>query len=191
VNGNDPGGRSRSRRTFVAFDLDADAKTRLATETASLRGTLPGLAWVRPESVHLTVRFLGDTPEDALERLVPSLERAAAHCAFMDAALTGLRLLPTPRRPRVLALAVALPERAYALYGACEAAAREAGLPPEPRPFRPHCTLARFRKPVVLKGLPETRWGETQLRELTLFESHLGPGGSVYATLKTFPLAAS
>jgi 2'-5' RNA ligase len=139
----------------------------------------------------LTLRFLGETPDATLELVSAGLEAAASVCPPLSGALGGLRLLPSPRRPRVLVVEVALPQAGYTLQAACEDAARRAGLEGEPRAFRPHVTLARVRKPVKVLTLPDLSFGSTLLEELTLFQSHLGRGGSVYTPIRSFPLGGA
>jgi 2'-5' RNA ligase len=143
---------------------------------------------VRPEGIHLTLRFLGETTPGTLDAVVPALEQAAGACPPLLAELDRLFLLPNPRRPRVLALGIGLPEAGFTLQRSCEDAARRAGLEPEGRPFRPHLTLARFRDRARAFPLPDSAFGTARFSELVLFESHLGRGGSVYAPLRTFPL---
>jgi 2'-5' RNA ligase len=174
-------------RAFLALVPDAFARTRLLEQMPGLLEACPGLRGVRPDGIHLTLRFLGETPLATLEGLGPFLETAAERCPEIRASFGGLGVLPRGR-PRILFLGIDLPEPACALQRACEEAARSVGLPPEDRAFRPHLTLGRFVRPPRRPTLPAMDWGSTAFSELVLFESRLGPGGSLYTPLRVFPL---
>jgi 2'-5' RNA ligase len=151
-------------------------------------GDFPGLRWVRPEGIHLTLRFLGEAEDPILEAMNPLLERAAGRCPAFDAPLLELSLLPNQARPRVLSLAIDLPEEGRTLQCACEQAARDVGFPAETRRFHPHLTLGRFRRPARGPSLPKADWGGAHFSEMVLLESRAEPGGSRYSPLRSFPL---
>lgn len=156
--------------------------------SAELRPRLAGLRWVRPEGVHLTLRFLGKASLSQVERLRESLGRAAARCSPAEVAVGELGLFPERGSPRVLWLGLELPEPMIALQAACEAAAVEAGFPAEPRPFHPHLTLGRWRDRVPRPELPPVDLGVAVLEALVLFRSELRPDGAVYTPLERFAL---
>jgi 2'-5' RNA ligase len=171
-------------RTFVAVELEPAALDQLAALSARLRQQVTGVRWVRPEGLHLTLRFLGPSSPDRLARLEPTLERAAATCPQSEAQLGGLGMFPERGRPRVLRVGIDVEASVLALQQACERAAVAAGFPPESRPFHPHLTLGRFKHNVPRPGLHEPDLGRTPLRTLTLFQSELTPSGAVYTPLK-------
>jgi 2'-5' RNA ligase len=151
-----------------------------------------GARWVRPEGVHLTLRFLGDTPPERVEGLRPPLAAAAAACPPLEARVTELGTFPGPGRPpRVLWLGIALPSPALSLQAECERAAVGVGFPPEERPFRAHLTLARFRERVLRPALPPVDLGIIPLDTLALVRSELRPGGAVYTPIARFPLGVA
>jgi 2'-5' RNA ligase len=178
-----------SVRAFVALELGAELRTALAELISSLRPRVPGARWIRPEGIHLTLRFLGDTPPDRIETLRSSLAAAARECPPLE--LRAERLDTFPGRgkpPRVLWVGTELPSEALALQAACERAAVAAGFPPEERPFRGHLTLARFRERVLRPALPPVDLGVSRLETLSLLRSDLRPGGAVYTPIERFPL---
>jgi 2'-5' RNA ligase len=180
---------ARSVRAFVALELDDGARKGLETLMSSLRPRIPGARWVRPEGIHLTLRFLGDTPPDRIERLKTPLASAASACDPTEARIGGLGTFPGPGRPpRVLWVGIQLPPSILALQQACEEAAAAVGFPPEDRPFQGHLTLARFRERVSRPALPPVDLGATGLETLALFRSELGAGGAVYTPIFRFPL---
>lgn len=176
-------------RAFVALELPGEARRAALDQVQPLRSRLPGLRWTAAESLHLTLRFLGDEVRPAeIERLAPALAEAAARCPPGPARLAGLGLFPERGAPRVLWLGLALPEPFFELQAACERAARAAGFEAERRPFAPHLTLGRWRERVPRPELPPCEAGQTRLERLTLFRSELDPRGARYTALRTFPL---
>ena len=175
-------------RAFIALQLDGGLHARLSALAADLRPAFPGLRWVRAESIHLTLRFLGDASPGQIERLGRALDEAAAVCPATTASVSGLGVFPERGSPRVLWLAIGVGASVLALQAACEKAAVAAGFGPEHRPFRAHLTLGRWRDRARPPSLPEVDLGATRLDTLTLFRSELGAGGSVYSVLGQWKL---
>lgn len=182
------GGEGGGIRAFVALELDASMRERIAETMADLRRRIPGVRWVSTDGLHLTLRFLGHAPPHVLAGLEPDLQRAAAACPPGEARVAGLGMFPERGSPRVLWLAISLPSPGLDLQGACEAAAVRAGFPREDRAFRPHLTLGRWRDRAPRPELPSVDLGMTALERLVLFRSELRPQGAVYTPLATFPL---
>jgi len=156
-----------------------------------LRPRLGGIRLVRPEGIHLTLRFLGETSPAQVETLRPRLATAAALCPLAEARVAGLGTFPERGSPRVLWLGLEVPPPVLDLQRACERAARAAGFEGEDRPFRAHLTLGRWRERAVRPDLPPAELGATRLDALVLFRSDLHPGGAVYTPLARFPLGGS
>lgn len=175
-------------RAFVALPLDAAALDRVAETIADLRPRIAGIRWVRPEGLHLTLRFLGPSSPQALASIEPALRAAVAACPATVARVSGLGVFPERGSPRVLWLGLALDARALGLQQACERAAVDAGFAAEGRAFRPHLTLGRWRDRAPRPSLPDVDLGETVLDRLVLFRSDLRPTGAVYTPLGVFPL---
>jgi len=178
-------------RAFVALDIDAETRDRIAALVADLKPELHNMRLVPIEQLHLTLRFLGDIQRDAVAPFSRALQLAAAACPPADVALEGVGTFPERGHPRVLWLGLALPEPIFALQAACEAAAQQVGLPPEPRPFRPHLTLGRWRSPAPRPALPPVTLGTTRLSRVILYESRLGPGGATHTPLGSFALGSA
>lgn len=170
-------------RAFVALDLEARVREAAAELVERLRPEVRGARWARPETLHLTLRFLGPATPAQLERLSPALAAAAAQCPVSTAAVAGLGTFPESGRPRVLWLGLDLPTPILALQQACERAAEEAGFAPSDRPFRPHLTLARFRERAPRPRLPPADLGESRLDTVVLYRSDLRPQGAVHTPL--------
>jgi 2'-5' RNA ligase len=144
---------------------------------------------VRPEGIHLTLRFLGYARRTVLDSLIDPLRCAAEECPATTAAVAGLGLFPEKGRARVLWIGIRLAPPVLLLQQACERAAAAAGFEPEPRPFAPHLTLGRWSEPAPRPALPPADLGRTSLDRLVLYRSQPGPKGSVYTPLETFALA--
>ncbi|MGE5127521.1 MAG: RNA 2',3'-cyclic phosphodiesterase [Betaproteobacteria bacterium] len=178
-------------RSFVALECEPGLQDALRELQARLRPRLGEARLVRPERIHLTLRFLGLSSPARLERLRPQLAAAAAACPPCEARVRGVGTFPDRGSPRVLWLGIELAEPLLVLQADCERAARAAGFDPEPRAFRAHLTLGRWRERAPRPELPEVDLGRTRLDTLTLFRSELRPDGAVYTPLARFPLAGS
>jgi 2'-5' RNA ligase len=187
------------KRTFVALDVPASTRAALCEAQAGLRGLREPQAHIRftvPEQLHLTLKFLGSTGDAQLTPLMGALEVVAAAAQPLDAHLGGLGAFPSPARPRALFAALAGGvERVVALMEAVETACMTLGFAPEPRPRVPHVTLARLSdvapRSRVSRWIAEARhvsYGSVDGGALTLYESVLRPGGSLYVPLGRFPL---
>ena len=176
-------------RAFLALDLDPVAKQRVVELISRLKGDMAGVRWVRPEGLHLTLRFLGWTDEGALSRIQERLAGPARACPPADVPLTALGLFPERGAPRILWVGLALPDPLHALQRACEDAARRERFEPEERAFTPHLTLGRWKDRAPRPALPATDLGTARIDHLTLYRSDLRPDGAVYTPLRVFDLA--
>lgn len=192
-------------RTFVAVELDAPLRQALAQAQARLRSRLeqaagPGVRvqWVKPDSIHLTLKFLGDIPEERVAEIKNALTGAVARHVRFQAPAEGLGAFPDPRAPRVLW--VGLVERDGALTRLAadvEAALVAIGFAPESKPFHPHLTLARIKersrdvgRALSQGGLlaQELTPGSLTADAVCLMQSQLRPSGAVYNELCRLPL---
>ena len=183
---------------FVALELPKPLQAEFRDEIARLEKSIPGVEWMEPRRMHLTLRFLGWTTRERLNVLEPHLAVAAKACLPMDATITGLGTFPASGRPRVLWVGIELPKSGTALQSACEVAALECGFPPERRAFQPHLTIGRWKDPARRTALPELRVRSTRLERLVLYRTEPTKGDtpvpgvrravSVYSQLAAFPL---
>jgi len=180
-------------RAFIAVDLPPPAERAVA----ALCTGLEGVRWAKAGQLHITLRFLGATPEERLADLDRRL--ATLRAAPFDLALHGVGVFPpNTRRPRVLWLGVT-PERPLrALKDAVDCALAAEGSPYRQEPkqdFSPHLTLARFTRgadpalPRFLAQHAEYRGVEWQVTSFRLYKSTLAPAGSVHEMMETYPLA--
>lgn len=179
-------------RSFVAIALEGEARRGAEALLEALRGAADADAvrWVRPEGLHVTLRFLGEIDEARVAPLAEGLRAAVASHPAFDLSLGALQGFPSAGRPRVLACEVAPVETLASLAEAVEGAVRDAGFAPESRPFRPHLTLGRVRRGRRV-SLPEARVPDdahTPVEQIVLFRSVLGASGARYTPLEQMAL---
>ena len=183
-------------RTFIAIELDPGIRRALEAAQADLQRLVPqrSVRWVRPYGIHLTLKFLGDTPADRLQDIEQSLARAAAGGPTCSIDIQGLDCFPNQRRPRVIWVGVREPTgKLRALWRAIEENVAPLGWPTERRGFQPHLTLGRVGRRVTSAerrdggaAVQESNvgWlGSMQVREVSFISSDLKPTGAVYTTL--------
>jgi 2'-5' RNA ligase len=180
-------------RLFVALNFPPHVRQALWQATAPLRDLALPVKWVRPEGVHLTLKFLGEVPEERDGELRAALGRAAAGARALTLQLGGAEgfgAFPSATRPRVVWVGIAAEPALEILQHRVEQEFAPLGFPTEARPFRPHLTLgraARDARPRDLAGLEaalgalEGAFGETvHVGALDLMQSTLQSGGAVY-----------
>ncbi len=183
-------------RAFIAIDLPADVKAALGDVAAALAAGVPrgAVRWVRPEQIHLTLRFLGDTPIDRLPALAAALDDVAGRQASFALRLTTTGCFPNAHRPRVVWVGLGGEAAALAALVANLNATLDAlGLPPEDKPFRAHLTLGRVKDD---RAAQEIDWSaavpplNVPVTAVHLIESQLRPEGPLYTVRHTSTLAA-
>jgi len=178
-------------RTFVAVELDGPMRDALAALQAQIRRELdPPMRWVKPEGMHLTLKFLGQTREDLVPSIADALTAAARRSRPFTIELGEPGGFPNVRRPRVLWAAVRGDLDALAdLRQNVEEMIAPLGFPTEGRAFRPHLTLGRAAGEARIAperwaaaGLESAAVGQT-VGHVALMKSELGPGGARYSRL--------
>ena len=190
----------RMIRAFLAIDPPEEVLGAIGRIQGRLQRIIRGeLRWVRPEAIHLTLKFFGDISEDAVADIAAVVEKAAAGMPPLTFAIGGVGVFPDQRRPRVLWLGMEgdVP-RLLSFQQGLEAGLGMVGFPAEERPFQPHLTLARIKSSKGLSGLAqalekgeEQRAGEFRASGIGLIRSELTPRGAVYTRLKWFPFAGN
>ena len=191
-----------SLRAFAALELPPELQQQLARLQDDLKAAVPprSVRWVRVEGIHLTLKFYGDVDSDRLAAVRAGLERAAAGSAPMELSVQGTGVFPNAARPSVVWAGVTGElERLRRLQAAVEAEAIALGFKPEDRPYAPHLTLGRVNPGgpgaarelmAALASAREKRLGTFRPTQLSLMNSELRAGGSVYKQLSATPLAA-
>jgi 2'-5' RNA ligase len=183
-------------RSFIAIEVPQALKSRMDELQQELRRAEADVKWVRPEGIHLTLKFLGSIRQEDVERISQSISPAIAGWKPFEVRVQGMGCFPNPRNPRVVWLGMDRgKEILTALQQAVEKKMAELSFPPEGRPFSPHLTLGRVRssrgKRELAQAIEKHRGAEVgtfQAREVFLFRSELRPSGAVYTKLREFPM---
>ena len=174
-------------RVFIAIDLPRHICKRIADHIDGLRSALPDVraSWSREDSLHLTLKFLGDIPVTNVEPLSAAASIAASKVEPFEIAVEGCGAFPSEGKPRVLWIGIEDPSCQLALLNReLEDECANAGFPREPRPFHPHLTLARIRKPHDSRHLAAVHKemgfapGVVRASELSVIRSELRSEGS-------------
>ena len=177
-------------RCFVAVDLPEEIREKVGRLQSMI--ATEGLRQVRPELVHVTIKFLGDVPEGKIKNMKEALTEVKA--APFTARLVGMGAFPG-RSVRVVWLG--LEGDFSSLYSKVEAATNPLGYPPEERGFTPHVTIGRVGRPnagtsrellAKIGSQSTVDLGSFMVTEFYLKKSTLTPGGPIYEDLARFPL---
>ena len=187
-------------RLFVAVELPQHVRDALGASIDRLRSTLRGpYRWVRPEGIHLTLRFLGDVEAERIAELASALGPPVAPLPPFELRLDGTGVFPNARAPSVVWAGVGGESGALArLAAAVGIATAGVGAPAESRPYQPHLTIGRVRGRLAaseIEALSETLSKVTYdqaapfpVDGVSLMRSELGPGGARYTRLAYAPL---
>ncbi len=183
-------------RTFIAVELDDELLGNLARVQVRLRGQMAprSVRWVRPEGIHLTLKFLGDTLPDQVEEVKLALARAASEVTPFSFTVGGVGCFPNTHRPRVLWIGLHEPTGTLSrLRDAVESHVAPLGFPTENRPFHPHLTLGRVQRHASKSEVREVgavvassavgTIDEMRVTRVSYIKSDLRPSGAVYTTL--------
>jgi len=195
-------------RIFIGIDLDPEVRARISRFLEGVQGFAPEARWVHPESLHITLKFIGEQAPDRVEALAERVRRIG--CGALEIRCSEHGFFPTAKAPRVFWIGIQAGPQLSELAESVDMAVAELGIPREDRPYSPHLTLARGgagRKsgspkwrtgdgPTAvfavlerrLAAMSELDFGKMTAHEFILYRSQLSPGGSKYTKLQRFPL---
>lgn len=193
-------------RLFVALDIDDTISDRITRFVEGVRNFSPDARWVKPESLHVTLKFIGEQPDEKLEAIKKSLSGISA--ASTQIQFRGYGFFPTPKSARVFWIGMEAGPQLAALAAAIDDKMAPLKIPKEERAFSPHLTLARAgggsgsprsrkedRPNRVFQTLQEKLanltapdFGTMTPHEFFLYQSQLSPKGSTYTKLASFEL---
>jgi 2'-5' RNA ligase len=188
-------------RLFVAIEIPEAVRRALGELIARLRTDSRGAKWVRPEAMHVTLKFIGDVEPAKVEAIRAAL-RAVHSEQDVEMNFRGLGFFPNERRPRVLWCGIAASPNLAMLAADVDGALKPLDIPAESRDFVPHLTLARFSVDRGGPGAPDKLvraadelksydFGSTRETEFHLIHSQLKPSGAEYTRLESFPIVKS
>jgi RNA 2',3'-cyclic 3'-phosphodiesterase len=192
-------------RIFIALDINDAIRACLERFLDGVRGFAPDARWVRPESMHVTLKFIGEKPSDAVEEIKQAL--GAIRGGAIEISFCDYGFFPTSKAPRVFWVGIGAGPELVALTKSVDEATATLGVPRDEHEFSPHLTLARrggsgaprWRKgdganPVFrrlqekLAAMPALEFGTMTAREFFLYQSQLMRGGAQYAKIARFEL---
>lgn len=193
-------------RTFLAVELSEDLRKQIALVQQDLQARLGDessksvrIAWVQPSSIHLTLRFLGDTDEQVLDSMREAMATIRRSHPTIQIPIDRLQAFPNLRQPRVLWIGPSEPwlksdaaKQLTTLHREIEACCRSLGFMTEDKPFTPHLTVARIKtgdrevgQRLAQSGACDRALsvGVLTVGPLVLMKSKLRPTGPVYTKL--------
>jgi len=193
-------------RIFIGIDLDPEVRSRIARFFEGVQGFAPDARWVRPESLHITLKFIGEQTPARVEAISECLRRVES--SAFEIRSGGYGFFPTAKAPRVFWIGIQAGQELIELAEKIDMAVAELGIPREDRAYSPHLTLARaggrsgspkWRKgdgpntafavlEKRLAAMGELDFGTMTAHEFILYQSQLSPAGSKYTKLERFPM---
>ena len=188
---------NKNIRAFLAIDPPAVVLENIQAMQNRLKKSIQGaIRWVRPEGIHLTLKFFGDISAYDVENLSEVIAKETTTVPPIALEVRGMGAFPDVNRPRVIWMGITGKlTPLLSLQRNLEEEFSKRGFPKENRLFRAHLTVGRVRVPKGISGLaPSVEAGGNMTAgnftagELTLFQSSLSPQGAIYSKLAAFPL---
>jgi RNA 2',3'-cyclic 3'-phosphodiesterase len=182
-------------RTFIAVEISPEIRKNLGMLIENLKKgvhfTSSFPKWLKPDSIHLTLKFLGSIPESMVDEIALHLEAAAVDTPPFKIRVRDLGVFPDPKKPRVLWVGLTKGQKEICdLQQKIERSLIPSGFQKEKRPFHPHLTLARIK---ALRGASafmnvvrihkNSLVGECEIDRIILYKSELLPEGAKYTKL--------
>ena len=184
-------------RVFVALEIPSAVRENLAALLNAFRSVSAQTRWVRPENLHVTLKFIGEAAEAKLAAIRSALAGVRSEQP-VTLAFRGLGFFPNEKHPRVFWAGAEASPNLKILAADIDHAAETLGIPLEKRLFSPHLTLARFEPPRLPEKLraailenAERDFGSLRTSQFHLIESKLKPSGAEYTTLESFTFAGA
>jgi 2'-5' RNA ligase len=183
-------------RVFFAVELSQEIAAGVRRIQEGLKAHAPSVRWVRPEGIHLTLKFLGEVDSDRVEGIVHKAEDGVQAVRPFNLGLRRCGGFPNAKNPRVIWIGVDDPSgELKKVQTRVEEGMEELGFVREGREYAPHLTLGRLHpgkgKETIARALDaikESDLGTMEVREICLFRSQLKPTGAEYTKLKVIPL---
>jgi RNA 2',3'-cyclic 3'-phosphodiesterase len=182
-------------RAFIAIEIPSEVKSALAVFQSEMRSVGADVGWTKPETMHLTLKFLGETPEPLIEKIEKICFGLAAEYQPFALSLYGVGVFPNARKPRVLWVGLSGEvEKTAEMQRLLNERLAPLGFEPETKDFNPHLTLCRVKSDKKVRELV-ARANAYQfpaltfdIREIVLMKSELDPAGARYTCLTKVPL---
>ena len=184
-------------RTFIAAEMDEPIRTAIRVLQQELTDRSVEVRWTAPERMHLTLKFLGDIPDEHVPDVCEVARQVAAEVEPFSVDVTGIGTFGPRRHPHIIWCGFAgSADRLVQLHDRLDKRLRPLGVPREGRRYTPHLTVGRARArlpahvpPDVLDAYTDWSAGSQRVDHVVVFSSRLGPGGPHYEALARCPLA--
>jgi 2'-5' RNA ligase len=178
-------------RTFIAVELPENIKKKIEEVQAPLKRTNTFVSWVKPGNIHVTLKFLGEVPEERIEEIFGATEKALEEAGRFTMSLKGMGGFPNLKRPRVIWIGTGSGgEELSFLAKRIEEETEKIGFPKEKRSFSPHFTIGRVKSPKNIEQLAarvessDFQTEEVEVAEVVVMKSQLTPAGAIYTPQK-------
>jgi len=179
-------------RSFIAIPLPKDTEDYLGTLISDLKKTAADVKWVKPENIHLTLKFLGGQDPDTLKKIQIILDKLIADKNNYELEISHLGGFPKLENPRVIWVGLSEGDKETKIIAKeLDEKINKLGIPKEERAFSSHITIGRVRSPLnrdkLVAGLKSCVIPEGRLKftadKIILYKSTLMPGGPVYEAI--------
>jgi RNA 2',3'-cyclic 3'-phosphodiesterase len=178
-------------RLFIAIELPEEIKQGIAHVQGQLKNSGANAGWTRPEGIHLTLKFLGEVPDEKVQEIMQAFDGAVKGTGKLNLTVEGAGTFPNVKNPRVLWIGVGGDsEKLAVLQASIEDAMEQVGFEREARKFSPHLTLARIKFPKprdnwqrLVEGIKDVKLGGFEAGHVSLMKSELKRDGAVYTEL--------
>jgi len=179
-------------RIFISVELPDEIKNKIAKLIDKLKKTDAKVKWVKPENLHITLKFLGWVDDSKIDEIINLTTKAAAQTKSFKAKFVSIGSFPEGRKPRVVWVGTAEGgDELCSIAQALEETFGKAGYKTETRAFKSHITIGRVKESKVLdklvkeiSGLKSTAFGEMSVNSINIMKSTLRRDGPIYEILK-------
>lgn len=178
-------------RTFIAIEIPEDIRTKIASFQNKLKNSRAFISWVKPDNIHVTLKFLGEIKDDSLPGIELAVERIAGQCTSFPIAVLGQGGFPSLRRPRVLWVGIKEGgSLVQSMAKILEDEMQKIGFARENRDFNPHLTIGRVKSQAHIEQVTrlmesdQFNGGTFTAQEIVIMKSDLKSTGAVYTPLK-------
>ena len=185
-------------RLFIAIELPSNIIDGLRNVQEELKDKSNKPSWAKPENIHLTLKFLGDTETGKIESMVNILEGIAGKSFSFEISVKGVGTFPAAGNPRVIWVGIEENKDMLQLYNNIEEGLATLGVEKERRDFKPHLTLGRIKflndRAGLKRGLEKVaglNLARFAVAGFALFKSTLTPEGAIHTKLKEYTLQAT
>ncbi len=183
-------------RTFIAIKIPSQLEAAFEELIQSMQHIPNKVKWVKPASIHLTLKFLGEITQKDVQRVLDRTERAVANISSFTLKTSQRGAFPSLKRPRVfwVGLTERNGEQLIGLQKNIESELETEGFPKEKREFKPHLTVGRVKSPKNIEEVSKQFMAyqfpeiEFAVNEVVVMKSELTRQGAIYTMQKSFPL---